>query len=86
MFKIIAEYCPGIWNYFSAFENSESKISQEVLDTQVIKSSCATQLVYPFINIKFLLMCVSNMTDFYQNIEDSHPDLSKWFHIDESVL
>ena len=68
---------------FSACENSESNISLEFLDTQVIK---VTQLVYPLLYLKVVLICVSNMTDFYHNMEDSLPTLITWVHIDVSVL
>ena len=71
---------------FSLWNNSESIISHEFLDTQVIKSLCATQLVYPWIHLNFLFMCVSNMTDFYQNMDDIHSTLSAWVHIDVPVL
>ena len=49
---------------FHPVKNSESNIFQEFLDTQVIKYVCLTQLVYPWLHIKFLLMCVSKMTGF----------------------
>ena len=83
---IISDYYPGNEIIVSACKNSGNKVSQEFLDTQVIKSLCATQLVYPWIHINFLLMYISKMTDFYQNMEDSHPNLSTWVHIDVSVL
>ena len=38
---------PGHAHILSACENRESNISQEFLDTQVIKSVRLTQLVYP---------------------------------------
>ena len=31
-------------------------------------------------------MCVSKMTDFYQNMEDSNPILSTWVHVEMLVL
>ena len=71
---------------FTACINSESNIFQSELDTQVIKLVCLMQLVYPWIHLKLLLMCVSKMSDFYQNTKDSHPNVSTWLHIDMLVL
>ena len=71
---------------FTACINSESTISQEEFDTQVITSVCLMQLVYPWIHLKLLLICVSKMSDLYQNTEDSHPTASTWVHIDMSAL
>ena len=64
MFTITTDNCPGTGKYFSACENSESNIYQECLDTQVIKSLFATQLVYPWIHFMSMLMCVSKMSEF----------------------
>ena len=43
-------------------------------------------MVHPWIHLKFLLMCVSNMYDFYQIMGDIHTIVSTWVYIDISVL
>ena len=48
---------------FTACINSESKISQDEFYTQVIESVCLMQLVYPWKHLKFMLVCVSKMSD-----------------------
>ena len=72
--------------YFSGCKNSESNSSKEFLDTQVIKSLCATKLVYLWIHLKFLFICAPKISDFYKNIEESHTTLSTWVHMYMSVL